>query len=112
MAARHEKCRCKGSCYSQLYEKRGLDHVLLLSLVSLRVNGTLVNCSNQPNLHLLNQAISLLHLHQQSARSRRLEHPSEENDRKDEIDHIQSETYSEVRGRKSASFDNLAHTFE
>src|SRR6266436_4510389 len=112
MAARHENGRCKGSCCSQRYQKPGLDHVLLLSVVSLRVNGTLVNCSDQPNLYLLNQAISLFHLHQQSARSRRLEHPSEEKDRKDKINHVQSETYSEVRGRKSASFDNLAHTFE
>jgi len=41
-----------------------------------------------------------------------LEHPSEENDREDEIDHIQAEAPLEVESRKPPVFDNLPHSFE
>src|ERR1700689_1561111 len=55
---------------------------------------------------------ALLHFHQQSVRSRRLEHPAEEHDRKNEIHHVQPKTPLEVRGRKPAISDSLPHTFE
>ena len=58
------------------------------------------------------RALSLFHLYQQPARSSRLEHPPEENDGKDEVDHVQFETPFEMQCRKPPSFDSLPHTFE
>jgi hypothetical protein len=66
-----------------------------------------------PGLRIEPRALStLFHLHQQPARSRRFEHPSEEDDRKHEVDHVQSEAPFEMQGGKSTSLDSLPHAFE
>ena len=66
-----------------------------------------------PGLRIEPRALStLFHLHQQPARSRRFEHPSEEDDRKREVDHVQSEAPFEMQGGKSTSLDSLPHAFE
>src|SRR6185437_16795217 len=55
---------------------------------------------------------SLFHLHQQSPRSRRLEHPAEEHDGDDEVNHVQFETVFKMHDGKPAPFDSLSHALE